>query len=132
MLLVILRTTSLSRLRKTVEKDEYKVNENVVWNITVFNAGNGTNATNVTLKDILPVEVEFVSYTATNGTYDNGTGIWDIGFMGNGTNATLTIVSKAVTTKYNITNNATVKKNGIIPITLTMRPLALFQPTIRL
>ena len=67
---------------KTVEKDEYKVNETVVWNITVFNAGNGTNATNVTLKDILPVEVEFVSYTATNGTYDNGTGIWDIGFMG--------------------------------------------------
>ena len=50
----------------------------------------------------------FVSYTATNGTYDNETGIWDIGFMGNGTNATLTIVSTAKTPKYNITNNATV------------------------
>ena len=99
MLLVILRTTSLSRLR----------NETVVWNITVYNANNGTNATNVTLKDILPVEVEFVSYDASKGLYDNVSGVWDIGFMGNGTNATLTIVSKAVTTKYNITNNATGK-----------------------
>ena len=102
MLLVILRTTSLSRLRN-VEKEEYKVNETVVWNITVYNANNGTNATNVTLKDILPVEVEFVSYDASKGLYDNVSGVWDIGFMGNGTNATLTIVSKAVTTKYNIT-----------------------------
>ena len=73
-------------VNKTVEKEEYKVNETVVWTITVYNAGNGTNATNVLLKDILAGEVEFVSYTATNGTYDNGTGIWDIGFMGNGTN----------------------------------------------
>ena len=95
-------------VNKTVEKDEYKVNETVVWTITVYNANNGTNATNVTLKDILPKEVEFVSYTATNGTYDNGTGIWDIGFMGNGTNATLTIISTAKTPKYNVTNNATV------------------------
>ena len=99
---------------KTVEKDEYKINETVVWNITVFNANNGTNATNVTLKDILPVEVEFVSYEASKGIYDNVSGVWDIGFMGNGTNATLTIVSKAVTTKYNPTIRLQTKAKLII------------------
>ena len=95
-------------VEKTVDKEEYKVNETVTWNITVSNAGNGTNATNVLLKDILPKEVEYVSYTATKGTYDNETGIWTIGNMANGTSETLIIISTARTPKYNIVNNATV------------------------
>ena len=95
-------------VEKNADKEEYKVNETVTWTITVSNAANGTNATNVLLKDILPKEVEFVSYTATNGTYDNETGIWDIGNMTNGTSETLTIISTAKTPKYNIVNNATV------------------------
>ena len=95
-------------VEKTVDKEEYKVNETVTWNITVSNAGNGTNATNVLLKDILPKEVEYVSYTATKGTYDNETGIWTIGNMANGTSETLIIISTAITPKYNVVNNATV------------------------
>ena len=95
-------------VEKTVDKEEYKVNETVTWNITVSNAGNGTNATNVLLKDILPKEVEYVSYTATKGTYDNETGIWTIGNLENGTSETLIIISTARTPKYNIVNNATV------------------------
>jgi len=93
---------------KIADKEEYKVNETVVWTITVSNANNGTNATDVLLKDILPKEVEFVSYTATQGTYDNVTGVWDIGNMTNGTSVRLTIISTAKIPKYNITNNATV------------------------
>ena len=93
---------------KIADDVEYKVNETVTWTITVSNANNGTEATNVLLKDILPKEVEFVSYTATKGTYNNETGIWDIGTMANGTSETLTIISTAKTPKYNLTNTAIV------------------------
>ena len=58
-------------VEKTSDKVNYFVNDTVIWTITVSNANNGTNATNVTLRDILPSEVEFVS---SNGTYDNETG----------------------------------------------------------
>ena len=56
-------------VEKSADGEYYFVNDTVVWTITVSNAYNGTNATNVTLRDILPKEVEFVS---SNGTYDNG------------------------------------------------------------
>jgi uncharacterized repeat protein (TIGR01451 family) len=41
-------------VNKTSDKAIYYVDDIVVWTITVYNAGNGTNATNVTLKDLLP------------------------------------------------------------------------------
>ena len=98
-------------VNKTSDKTDYFVGDIVTWTITVYNARNGTNATNVTLKDILPVEVEFINYTATNGTYDNETGIWNIGFMENGTNATLTIVTRALIEADNVTNTGNVSCN---------------------
>ena len=79
------------------------MNDTVVWTITVSNANNGTNATNVTLRDILPKEVEFVS---SNGTYDNATGEWYIGFMENGTSTTIVITTRAIQSKPNVTNVA--------------------------
>ena len=93
---------------KASDKKEYKVNETAIWTITVTNAYNGTNASNVNLSDILPKEFEFVSYNATKGKYNSTTGIWTIGTMQNGTSATLRITSKAITPKYNITNIAKV------------------------
>ena len=91
-------------VNKTSDKAEYLVNETATWTITVTNAANGTNATNVNLSDILPAEFEYVS--CTGGDYNNNTGIWTIGFIANGTNATLIIKSIARTPKYNITNTA--------------------------
>ena len=93
---------------KTSDKDEYFVDDIAVWTITVHNAGNGTNATNVTLVDHIPTQFVFINYTATNGTYNYTTGIWTIGFMGNGTNATLTIRTRAVTPIDKVTNFAKV------------------------
>ena len=58
---------------KTVDKEECKVNETATWTITVRNAANGTNATNVTLKDILPKEFIYVSSQATRGAYNSST-----------------------------------------------------------
>ena len=74
-------------ITKTADGEIYHIGDYVTWTITVTNAANGTNATGVNVKDILPAEVEFVN--ATGGTYDNNTGTWTIGFMGNGTSQTL-------------------------------------------
>ena len=91
---------------KTVDNDTYYKGDVVVWTIVVSNAGNGTNATNVNLTDILPAEFELINYTATVGNYTDG--VWTIGFMGNGTNATLVINSRAVAAADNVTNYANV------------------------
>ena len=93
---------------KTSDRDEYFVDDIAVWTITVHNADNGTNATNVALEDHIPTQFVFINYTATNGTYDHNTGIWTIGFMGNGTDATLTIWTRAVTPIDEVTNYANV------------------------
>ena len=90
----------------TSDKDEYFVDEIAIWTVTVSNAGNGTNATNVNLKDLFPSEFEFVDCILPNGTtYNSTTGVWDIGFMGNGTDVTLVIISRAKTPADNITNS---------------------------
>ena len=64
---------------KTSNKDVYFVGENAIFTITV--TGVGTNATNVKVRDILPSSLEFVSASATQGTYDSVNNIWDIGFL---------------------------------------------------
>ena len=92
------------------DKDEYFVDDVAVWTITISNAANGTNASNVSLKDLLPEEFEFIDCTLPNGTsYNETTGVWTIGDLANGTNLTLTITSRAVTPAKDIVNevNAT-------------------------
>ena len=89
----------------TSDKDEYFVDDIAVWTITVSNAGNGTNATNINLKDLFPSDYfEFINCTDENGNpYD-----WVIPFMGNGTNMTFVITSVAVNPGENIDNTAKV------------------------
>ena len=93
---------------KVVDASEHFVDDIVVWTITVSNAGNGSNATNVTLNDVLPANFTLINYTASVGNYTNG--VWNIGFMGNGTSVTLTINSRA-TAVGNYTNYANVTCN---------------------
>ena len=55
----------------------------------------------------MPAGFAFVSYTATQGTYDSATGIWTIGNMINGSTVQLTIHSIATfADKYNNIANA--------------------------
>ena len=80
---------------KTVDNPVHFVDDTVVWTITVSNAANGTNATDVVLKDTFPAGFTISSYKATAGTYNVKTGVWNIGKMANGTSVTLTITSIA-------------------------------------
>ena len=90
-------------VEKSSDKDEYFVDDIAVWTIVVHNAANGTNATDVYVGDFFPFQYfEIINYTTDNGTFESG--LWTIGFMGNGTDASLTIVSRAKVARENIRN----------------------------
>ncbi|WP_407391978.1 Cna B-type domain-containing protein, partial [Methanobrevibacter sp.] len=116
---------------KTVDVPEHFIGDVVVWTVKVSNAFNGTDATDVRLNETLPSEFTLINYTVTKGTYANN--VWTIGTMGNGTEETLTIYTRAKTngtftnyvnvtcneTEWNYTNNydnATVNIIKNIPI----------------
>ena len=77
---------------KTSNKDVYIVGEEAIFTIVVKNVG--STATNVTVSDILPNSLIFVSASATQGTYDSSTNIWSVGNMTNGSSKTLTLTVK--------------------------------------
>uniref|UniRef100_UPI0025F72C22 right-handed parallel beta-helix repeat-containing protein n=1 Tax=uncultured Methanobrevibacter sp. TaxID=253161 RepID=UPI0025F72C22 len=99
-------------VNKTSDKHVYFVDDIAVWTIVVSNAGNGTNATNVILKDLVPSQFVVINGTTRNGTFENG--IWTIGNLANGTNVTLKIYSRVldtITSVVNVTNTANVTCN---------------------
>src|SRR4030095_7309627 len=85
------QTADLS-LTKTVNNATPNVGANVTFTITVTNAG-PDNATNVAMSDVLPAGLTFVSATPSQGAYNSGTGVWTVGTINNGANATLDIVA---------------------------------------
>lgn len=62
----------------------------IVYTVTVTNNG-GIVANDVIVLDALPTQVTFVSSNPSQGTYNAGTGIWDVGTLAPGVTATLTI-----------------------------------------
>ncbi len=93
-------STDLS-LTKSVSTPNPNLNTNVTYFITLTNSDvEGDAATGLLVEDVLPVGVTFVSYTASQGTYDDGTGIWDLGsyVLTSGSSETLNIVVAASST----------------------------------
>jgi LPXTG-site transpeptidase (sortase) family protein len=91
---------------KTASATAPSIGQNVMYTLVANNLGPST-ATGVQLSDPLPAGVTFVSYTATQGTYDPVTGVWNVGTMLNGGSATLWLVVR-VTVGGNIVNTVTV------------------------
>ncbi|MDP4116531.1 MAG: choice-of-anchor A family protein, partial [Bacteroidota bacterium] len=83
------------RLLKTVDKQTVNKGDEITYSIKVTNNGPKT-ATGVEVKDILPAGLQFVSGIATIGSYNNNTGIWTVGTIGNGADAVLTIKAKVI------------------------------------
>ncbi|HVS50545.1 MAG TPA: sortase, partial [Candidatus Dormibacteraeota bacterium] len=84
-------------ITKTVSNTTPNVNTNVTFTITAANNG-PNNATGVQVTDLLPAGLTYVSAAPSAGTYTAGTGLWDIGALANGANATLSIVAMVTTT----------------------------------
>ncbi|MCK9280632.1 MAG: choice-of-anchor A family protein, partial [Melioribacteraceae bacterium] len=78
---------------KTASKTS--LNDGDIFTYTVKVKNNGpASATGVAVTDIIPGGLEFLSYTATQGTYDYSTGLWTVGILSNGGTAELTISVK--------------------------------------
>jgi uncharacterized repeat protein (TIGR01451 family) len=81
---------------KTVDDDTPNANQEIVFRVTVANAG-PDQATGVLVEDDLPGGLTFVSAIASQGTYDSGTGIWTVGTINSAANATLDITARLTT-----------------------------------
>ncbi|WP_407322584.1 hypothetical protein R5O11_07830 [Tenacibaculum maritimum] len=82
---------------KTVNDTTPNFDDNVTFTSTASNIGL-SNATNVSVNEVLPSGYDFVSATASTGTYNNATGIWNVGNLSRGANETLQILAKVKNT----------------------------------
>ena len=102
------------------------VNETIMFNITVYNAG-PCNATDVYVYESLSDKLDLNSSTASVGRWDGN--IWYIGDLANGSTATLTIVARIaysgiIENVVNVTGNGTDtnltnNKDNITPLNAT-------------
>lgn len=79
-------------LTKDVNIAAPSIGQDVTFTITVANAGPGA-ANNVVVTDLLPADLDFVSSNPSQGSYDDVTGIWTVGSIDAGGDATLQIVA---------------------------------------
>jgi uncharacterized repeat protein (TIGR01451 family) len=79
-------------LTKVVDNHTPDIGSNVDFTVTVSNGG-PDGATGLEVTDLLPTGYTYISDTPSVGTYNSGTGVWDVGNLANGANATLTITA---------------------------------------
>ncbi len=97
-------------LAKTETNSPLYVGDQAVFEITVSNDG-PSEATGVEVVDLLPSGLTYVSDTATQGAYDDTTGLWIVGDIATGGSATLTLTA-TVTTAAAVANTAEVTASG--------------------
>ncbi|MFO1323091.1 MAG: SdrD B-like domain-containing protein [Burkholderiales bacterium] len=92
-------------LTMTASATTVPLNGNVTLTLKVANAGPALAAgTQVT--DVLPPALSLVSAIATTGAYNVATGLWSIGNLAAGANATLTIIAKVTSVSAAVVNTA--------------------------
>jgi uncharacterized repeat protein (TIGR01451 family) len=78
------------QISKTVNEAAPEENDTVVYTITLANVG-PDDASSIAVADTLPGGVTFVSSAASQGAYDEVTGLWAVGAVADGAFATLDI-----------------------------------------
>jgi uncharacterized repeat protein (TIGR01451 family) len=93
---------------KVVDDGTPDEGQEIVYTLTVTNGG-AAQATGVSLTDVLPTGVTYVSDVASQGGYVSGTGVWSVGTIDTLSNATLTITASvdAGTSGTTLTNSTT-------------------------
>jgi uncharacterized repeat protein (TIGR01451 family) len=97
-------------IAKTVSNANPKYLQNVTFTLTAHNSG-PDNATGVTVTDKLPTGLKFVSASGS-GNYDAATGVWTIGNLTNGANATLSIIAQVTISNGKVTNIAVINETN--------------------
>src|SRR5262249_7059129 len=82
-------------LTKTVNNGRPNVGDTITFTVTLTNQGPDLG-TNVTVQDLLPVGLTFVSATPSRGTYNSTTGAWVVGTVAPGAPQTLQIRAQVV------------------------------------
>jgi uncharacterized repeat protein (TIGR01451 family) len=91
-------------LAKSVDDATPNENQNVRFTLTLSNAG-PNDASSVTVRDLLPNGLNFVSFNASTGTYDAASGLWTISNVPVDANPTL-VIEASVNSSTNATNTA--------------------------
>jgi len=100
---------------KTVDDGAQEVGGNVVFTIVARNDGPTAN-TGVVVNDLLPPGLNYVSHSASSGTYTPGSGVWTIGNLAVGQQHTLTITATVTGAAIpSVTNTATITGNVFDP-----------------
>ena len=96
------------RVTKAVSDAAPAVGGLMTYTIAVTNLGPSA-ATGVTISDVLPASVAFVSATASQGTYDSASGLWTVGDMPATATQTLSITVRVMALG-TVTNTASVRR----------------------
>ena len=83
-------------LTHTVNKARPNVRENITFTVGLANLG-PSEATNVTVRDLLPPGLTFVGAAASQGTYAPSTGLWNVGKVVAGGSASLQLTATVTT-----------------------------------
>ena len=98
---------------KQVNPAQAEVGASVTFTVIAANLG-PDNATGVLVIDQLPDGYEYVESSATQGSFDAGTGHWQIGSLDNGGSATLTLQA-TVTAMDDYLNSASISGDQVDP-----------------
>ncbi|MBN8590077.1 MAG: DUF11 domain-containing protein [Rhodothermia bacterium] len=78
------------KLLKTASSSSVNSGQTLTYTITLTNEGTAS-ATGVVIRDVLPAAVAYVSSSASQGSYNNATGLWTVGTVAVGASLTLTL-----------------------------------------
>jgi uncharacterized repeat protein (TIGR01451 family) len=88
---------------KSVDNSIPIVGDAVTFTITLVNAVGNSQASDVTLGDLLPSGLLYLTSSTSQGTYNSSTGVWNVGTVASGGSATLTVTA-IVNTSLTMTN----------------------------
>lgn len=102
------------QLSKNVSVPTPSEGQIVTFNISVRNNGPST-ATGVQVTDVVPAGLTFLAASASQGTYDSGSGLWVVGNLTNGTQHQLTIdtIVNSGTAGQTITNTGVITASDL-------------------
>lgn len=104
------------QITKVVDNQSVTEGDTVTFTITAANVG-PVSISGVSVNDLLPAGLTFSGATADVGTYDSTTGVWDVGTLDSGAQATLQVVATVDTgtSDQTITNTATLDTTNLDP-----------------
>ena len=97
------QTDSDLKIEKFASSSNPNCGDNVTFSIKVTNLGPGASNA-ILVSDLLPLGLNYVSATASQGTYNQTSGEWSVGSLNANTDATLSIVTLVDCSVFNSTS----------------------------